>query len=124
MCLSAAAMKKRGAEVVGKYLDSEEKEMFRVAKKAEWSQWIGNEVVDLLSRKGIDPRRVISSRWVLTWKRVEDTPDSPKKVKARLVIRGFRDPDLGQFTTASPTLSSCNTHRSSAEYVESFHSRC
>ena len=110
MCLSATAMKKRGAEVVEKYLDPEEKEMFRVAKKAEWSQWIGNEVVDLLSRKGIDPRRVISSRWVLTWKRIEDTPNSPKKAKARLVIRGFRDPDLGQFTTASPTLSRQGRH--------------
>ena len=110
MCLNATAMKKRGAEVVERYLNPEEKEMFRTAKRAEWSQWIGNEVVELISRKGIDPKRVISCRWVLTWKRVEDTPNSPKKPKARLVIRGFRDPDLGQFSTASPTLSRQGRH--------------
>ena len=110
MCLSAAAMKKRGAEVVEKYLNEEEKAMFRTAKHAEWSQWVGNEVVELISRKGIDPRRVISSRWVLTWKRVEDTPGAPKKPKARLVIRGFKGPGLGQFSTASPTLSRQGRH--------------
>ena len=110
MCMSAAALKKRQAEVVEKYLEPEEKAMFREAKKAEWSQWVGNEVVELLSRKGIDPKRIISSRWVLTWKRTEDTPNSPKKAKARLVIRGFRDPDLGQFSTASPTLTRQGRH--------------
>ena len=110
MAMSAAAMKKRSAEVSERYLSYEEKEMFRVAKQAEWSQWISNDVVELISRKGIDPRRVIGCRWVLTWKRVEDTPNSPKKAKARLVIRGFRDPDLGQFSTASPTLSRQGRH--------------
>ena len=75
MAMSAAAMKKRSAEVSERYLSYEEKEMFRVAKRAEWSQWISNDVVELITRKGIDPR-----------KRVEDTPDSPKKAKARLVI--------------------------------------
>ncbi|CAE7782803.1 unnamed protein product, partial [Symbiodinium pilosum] len=53
MCLSAAAMKKRGAEVVEKYLNEEEKAMFRTAKHAEWSQWVGNEVVELISRHAV-----------------------------------------------------------------------
>ena len=110
MCYSAVAAQKRRVEVVERYLDAGEKEMFRQAKKAEWSQWVSNDVVELLSRRGIDPKRIISSRWVLTWKNVDDQPDGAKKPKARLVIRGFRDPDLGQFTTASPTLSRQGRH--------------
>ena len=84
--------------------------MFRFSKKAEWSQWVSNDVVQLLSRHGIDPNRTISSRWVLTCKSASDVPDGPRKPKARLVIRGFRDPDLGQFSTASPTLSRQGRH--------------
>ena len=103
MCLNAAMLRNRQAEVNERYLQPDEREMFRAAKKTEWSQWRSNDVVELISRHGIDPHRIISSRWVLTWKRVEETPNSPVKAKARLVIRGFRDPDLGQFSTASPT---------------------
>ena len=65
-----------------------------------------NDVVELISRHGVDPKRVIASRWVLTWKQgpgeVHSGPGG-SKAKARLVIRGFKDPDLGQFSTASPT---------------------
>ena len=110
MCWSAAAVQKRKAEVSERTLNEEEKAMFREAKKAEWSQWISNDVVELISRKGIDPRRVISSRWVLTWKSVEGQAPGAKKPKARLVIRGFRDPDLGEFSTTSPTLSRQGRH--------------
>ena len=64
MCLSAAAAKKRRVEVSERSLDASEKAMFREAKRAEWAQWVSNDVVELLSRRGIDPRRIISSRWV------------------------------------------------------------
>ena len=111
MCFNAAAVRKRNTEVNERYLTPDEKEMFRAAKGAEWSQWLNNDVVELISRSGIDPRRVISSRWVLTWKPVDEAKDpDTKKAKARLVIRGFKDPDLGQFTTASPTLSRQGRH--------------
>ena len=110
MCFNAAAAQKRKAEVSERHLTSTEKEMFRQAKRAEWSQWISNDVVELLSRRGIDPKRVISSRWILTWKNVGDQPNGEKRPKARLVIRGFKDPDLGQYSTASPTLSRQGRH--------------
>ena len=110
ICFSAAAAQKRRVEVSERSLDATKRQMFREAKRAEWSQWVNNDVIQLISRRGIDPKRVISSRWVLTWKRVDETPDSARKPKARLVIRGFRDPDLGQFSTASPTLSRQGRH--------------
>ena len=37
-------------------------------------------------------------RWVHTWKVAEDT-------KARLVVKGFTDPDLTEIRSESPTLS-------------------
>ena len=113
MALNASMARKRAVEVSERHLTPEEKEMFRAAKAAEWSQWISNDVVELVSRYGVDPRRVIASRWVLTWKTVPgEVYQGPggAKAKARLVIRGFRDPDLGQFSTASPTLSRQGRH--------------
>ena len=113
LAFNASMARKRAVEVSERRLNPEEKEMFRVAKAAEWSQWVNNDVVELISRYGIDPKRIIASRWVLTWKSVPgETHAGPggTKAKARLVIRGFRDPDLGQFSTASPTLSRQGRH--------------
>ena len=113
LALNASMARKRAVEVSERHLTSDEKEMFRVAKAAEWSQWVNNDVVELISRYGIDPKRIIASRWVLTWKSVpgeEHAGPNGSKAKARLVIRGFRDPDLGQFSTASPTLSRQGRH--------------
>ena len=46
----------------------------------------------------------MSSRWVLTWKTDETSPLG-HKAKARLVVRGYQDPELHQVDTDSPTLS-------------------
>lgn len=46
----------------------------------------------------------MSSKWVLTWKE-DPTSPSGRKPKARLVIRGFQDPEVGLVSTESPTLS-------------------
>ena len=52
---------------------------------------------------------MITARWVLTWKRInENNPEEPPryKAKARLVLRGFEDPDLLlSIKTAAPTTS-------------------
>ena len=48
---------------------------------------------------------------VLTWKPIDEkgprkeTDAGQRRAKARLVIRGFKDPDLGKYQTNSPTLS-------------------
>ena len=54
----------------------------------------------------------ITSRWVLTWKII----DGKKDVKARLVIKGFMDPQLNQIVTASATASALS-HRMLASYA-------
>ena len=46
-------------------------------------------------------------RWVLTWKDPpEESPNDPRKAKARLVVLGYTDPDLVDVPRDSPTLSS------------------
>lgn len=79
-----------------------EKTLFRAAKIKEWNSFVENSVVELCSSHGIDPRRVIGSRWVLTWKHVDGQVE--RNAKARLVLLGYQDPDLGAFAKSSPTL--------------------
>ena len=45
-------------------------------------------------------------RWVLTWK---TTPDYTK-AKARVVVKGFTDPDLVKLRAEAPTLSKLGRH--------------
>ena len=54
-------------------------------------------------REKIHPSRVLASRWILTWKE-DDTSQDGKKAKARLVVKGFQDPDIGILSSDSPTL--------------------
>ena len=55
---------------------------------------------------GISPERLLGMRWVLTWKPIEDDQgkDIGHKAKARLIIKGFQDPDLLHIKRDSPTL--------------------
>ena len=45
----------------------------------------------------------MTMRWVHTWKVAEDTGET--NAKARLVVKGFTDPDLTEIPSESPTLS-------------------
>eukprot|EP00435_Cladocopium_sp_Y103_P055481 s254_g18.t1 len=51
--------------------------------------------------KVIDPKRILSSRFVLTNKGGNDLENAV--LKARLVLGGHRDPDAGKFPTLAPT---------------------
>ena len=71
--------------------------------KLESDQWIGNAVYTVAKRAGIPKNRIMSMRWILTWKKIEGT--DRQKAKARLVVKGFTDPDLIHLRAESPTLS-------------------
>ena len=102
----------RKGEVKVRLLSPDDQALFVEAKRKELEQFFHNDVWEFAtpaeSQAATDARRVISARWVLTWKRTnEDKPEeTPKyKAKARLVLRGFEDPDLLTMKTAAPTAS-------------------
>ena len=101
---------KKGAEVNLRNLNDSEKEEFRKAKQKELDSYLGAMAVDIAKRKGVDPQRILGMRWVLTWKPEVDNDGKAigRKAKARLIIKGFEDPDLLTIQRDSPTLSTLN----------------
>ena len=102
--LATASSKARArVEVNIKKLSADERAQFRAAQHKEMDQWISNDAISVCQRAGIPKERVMTMRWVLTWKVAEDTGET--KAKARLVVKGFTDPDLTKIRSESPTLS-------------------
>ena len=101
-CLTVAAKKSRN-EVVYSELSLEEKELFQQAKQKELKCWLDTSTVKAIVRDRIHPSRILASRWILTWK--EDPGQATgRKPKARLVVKGFQDPDIDKLNSDSPTL--------------------
>jgi hypothetical protein len=101
--LATTQAARRKVEVKERFLTKDEKTEFRKAKAKEWNSFVDNCVVEIATSRGIDPKRIIGSRWVLTWKITDKGPQA----KARLVLLGYQDPDLGKYQRASPTLTRC-----------------
>ena len=101
--LLTTAAKKSRAEVKYSTLSSDEKKLFDQAKNKELKCWLETSTVKRILRNRIHPERIMTSRWILTYK---PDPTSPKghKHKPRLVVRGYQDPEIDQVCTDSPTL--------------------
>ena len=99
-----SAAKKSHSEVQYHKLNTHEQKLFDAAKHKELSCWLETSTVKSILRNRIHPSRIMSSRWVLTWK-LDDKVQEGRKAKARLVVRGYQDPELHQVDTDSPTLS-------------------
>ena len=102
--------KKRRVEVVFRKLSPQDQARFKQAMSKEWQSWLENKVTSIVKARGVDRSRIIGSRRVLTWKTSAD-PDNKEVVpKARLVLVGYQDPDLGKIATDSPTLRKESKH--------------
>ena len=101
------AKAKKGAEVKLRELQENEVEEFRKAKQKEIDSYVEHAAMDIVSKVGIDENRILGMRWILTWKNEEDGEGNVtgKRPKARLIIKGFQDPDLLRIPRDSPTLS-------------------
>ena len=99
---------KRRVEVSFRRLCAEDKEKFRRAISKEWQSWLENKVTTVV--RCINRSRIIGSRWVLTWKTSADPHNKQVVPKARLVLVGYQDPDLGKIATDSPTLRKESKH--------------
>ena len=101
-----AADAKRNAEVSLKWLSKADRQKFEQAQTKEIDQWVENGVFSIARKAGIPVDRIMTMRWILTWK---DAP-SNSVAKARLVIKGFTDPDLTTIRAEAPTLSKLGRH--------------
>lgn len=91
----------RKGEINTRELTLEQREEVIAAKIKELKSFFTNQVWEFAGEKDSkDTDRVVTARWVLTWKKVDD---SKYQAKARLVLRGFQDPDLFNLDKASPT---------------------
>ena len=95
IALAALARQGRG-EVRVSTLTPQEREELVKAKQKEISSFLKHAAVE--TRSGLQRKSLMRMRWVITRK-----PDD--SLKARLVIQGFTDPQLGAQPTASPTVS-------------------
>lgn len=89
-------------------LSAEEMQQFHEAQKTELGQWMQHSVYSIASRAGVPQKRFMTMRWVLTWKAIPG--QEGRKPKARLVVRGFQDPDLQTPRTEAPTLARHSRH--------------
>ena len=107
----ASVSKRARAEVQVKNLSLEERILFEKAKDAELNCWIQTNALRPVLRRSLNPEQILKSRWVLTWKNLEDSSAQPnhssqhsRKAKARLVVLGFQDPKLTEVARDAPTL--------------------
>ena len=86
-----------------------EKEQMIEAKQKEPTSYFANKIWTFTEIGKNEADRVVTARWVLTWKQLEPQEGQPaslqRRAKARLVLRGFEDPDLFNPEKTSPTAS-------------------
>ena len=101
---------KTRAEVSFRKLQDSDKLDFMNAMQTELGSYLEREAVEIALRNEFPKERIMPMRWVLTFKSIEDDKgvEVGKKPKARLIIKGFLDPDLLHLKREAPTLSCQN----------------
>ena len=89
----------KGVEISWRRLNEERRRAMAEAKQVEIKEWVASKVCEAALGE-VDPARVMRMRWVLVFKGTDD----PAIVKARLVVLGFSDPDVGLLNTKSPSM--------------------
>ena len=108
----AQVSKRNRLEVQIKDLSHQDKFLFDQAKDAELNCWMQTNALKAVLRQSLNPDQILRSRWVLTWKNLEDEHGKPngRKAKARLVVLGFQDPQLTEVARDAPTLTREGRH--------------
>eukprot|EP00435_Cladocopium_sp_Y103_P034598 s1525_g9.t1 len=104
----ASAAKRQKVEVKVKDLSPEDRKLFQDAKNKEIDSWLATDTVRRILRSKIPENQLLRSRWVLTWKQLDEKDQQElgcsRKAKARLVILGYEDPQIDSLPRDSPTL--------------------
>ena len=91
------------------HLTPAEKREFLKSMEVEWQTLLKNQAASVVSLEETAqararwPDRAMDTRWAHTCKPDESKP-SGRRAKARLIIKGFTDPDLPDIESHSPTL--------------------
>ena len=102
------AAKRQRSEVRLADLTEEDKQRFHQAKLKEIDSWLATETVAKVLRSKIPRENILRSRWILTWKEIDEVQKhsgpAKYKPKARLVVLGFEDPEVDNIPRDSPTM--------------------
>ena len=109
VALTASEVRKKKVEIKISNLSADDQFLFAKAKHKEISAWLKHGTVRKVSRGRIPEQAIMRCRWILSWKAANGTekPSDVKngqKAKARLVVVGFEDPDIGELSSDAPTL--------------------
>ena len=112
LAVLASVSKRARAEINVKNLTLDEKILFEKAKDAELNCWLQTSALKPVLRRHLNPEQILKSRWILTWKAIdeENSQQPQRKAKARLVVLGFQDPKLTEVARDSPTLTREGRH--------------
>ena len=92
----------RKSEARERDMSLEEKELMIQAKQKELQSFFSNHVWEFAELGKQHRDRMVTARWVLTWKPPEEG-SLQRRAKARLVLRGYEDPDVFDLNKTSPT---------------------
>ena len=114
-CHTARSLEKQyEKELPWSILPESQHEAFKQAELKQYHEHLHYQALEPLSvaesmqvRQSVDPSRVLGSRFAYkdkSWSRRKLLPELPWRHKARLVISGHRDPDIGSLETDAPTI--------------------
>ena len=111
----ASASKRARAEVQLKDLTAEDRRLFDIAKDSGLNCWLQTSALKPVLRKSLNPDQILRSRWVLTWKPVEDQHGTiqGRKAKARLVVWVIWILNWTEVARDAPTLTKEGRHTNS-----------
>ena len=101
--LLATVNRKQKVEVQWNSLNASERSLFQKAKEKEIQAWVNHKTVCRLAKGTLTDDQIMRCRWILTWK-APSPGTSEQRAKARLVVRGFEDPQLSSIAADAPTL--------------------
>ena len=85
-------MKTAKNDVNERHLGPHERAMFKEAKVKELKSFFDHGVWTFQTKSEADEARTLTSRIILKWSK---HPDGSPRAKARLIVRGYNDPDIG-----------------------------
>ncbi|CAE7467344.1 RE2 [Symbiodinium sp. CCMP2456] len=108
--------KRQEKELKWSEIPASARSQFKQAEETQWNEHLSFDALEALSiddsnrvKKEVDASRILRSRWAYkdkNWSLRRADESTPWKCKARLVIAGHTDPDLGDgLSTDAPTLS-------------------